>query len=103
MKLLCASAVTMTIALLAGQAAGATYPFTLHNLTNKDVTKVSIPKGKIVDFKRIPASQSFTFKVEFPDGECFAPRVRAKLFGGETVDLGRYNVCSGSGMTIVGR
>ena len=103
MNVLRLPALAVTLALLAGPAAAASYPFTLHNLTNKDVTKVTIPKGKIVDFKRIPASQSLTFTVEFPDGECFAPRVRAKLFGGETVDLGRYNVCSGSGMTIVGR
>jgi hypothetical protein len=86
-----------------GPAAAASYKFTLHNLTNKDVTKISIPKGKIVGFKRIPASSSLTFTVEFPDGECWASRVRIKLSGGETSDHGRYNVCSNEGVTIYGR
>jgi hypothetical protein len=103
MKLIHLPVALATLAMLAGSAAAASYPFTLRNVTNRDVIKVSIPEGKIVGFKRIPAGDSLTFTVEFPDGECIASRVRVKLFGSITVDTGRYNVCSGGGVAITGR
>lgn len=102
MRLYALATFCAALAFAAGPATAATHSFTLHNLTKRDVTGVSIPKGKIIGFKRIPASDSLTFSVEFPDGECRASRVRVKLFGGEIIDYDRYDVCSGEGITIVG-
>lgn len=84
-------------------AVAGSYPFTLHNLTSSDVTGVTVKNGEVKGFKRVLAKKSLTFTIEFPDGKCRTPRVRVKFARGGFTDHPNYDVCSGDGITVVGR
>lgn len=98
-----AAAALAVLALAAGPAVAGSYPFTLHNFTSSDVSGVSVKNGKVVGFKRVLAKSSATFTVEYPDGQCITPRVRIKFAKGGFSDEVNYNICTGGGVTVIGR
>jgi len=97
-----AAALFVTLATSAPTLA-ATHNFTLNNFTSTTVTRVTVKDGKVIGFKRVLARSSFSFQVEFPDGQCISKSVRISFDNGTKDSIRNYNVCKDGGVTVVGR
>jgi hypothetical protein len=97
-----AAIAVLLMAMTPAPASAAQYSFKLNNFTSSDVVGVSVRGGTVTGFRRVLARSTRTFTVEVPKGGC-STRVRISFESGRIVDRSNYNVCTGSGVTVVGR
>jgi hypothetical protein len=102
-KIIQATCIAAVTSLCCAPSLAASYPFILHNFTGADVTRVTVKDGKVIGFKRVFSKSSRTFTVEFPDGKCVSRAVRISFENGAVSIEPNYNVCTGGGVTVVGR
>ncbi len=80
--------------LAVGPSAAAIYNFGIQNNTSETIRRVHVFGGEAIGFEPIRRGDTFAFKVELPEGECWAT-IRISFKNRAYLDVGNFDFCSG--------